>query len=158
MADPHRPGHELTYFPGRVNLLMADVVVINKIDTAPPEGDRGRSGQSIRRLNPTATVVDAASPITVDHPEQIKGKRVLVVEDGPTLTHGEMAYGSGTVAARAQGAAEIVDPRPFATGQHQGDVPEKYPRDRRAPSRPWVRRRSRWRTWRTPSAGCPATW
>jgi predicted GTPase len=126
VADPHRPGHELTYFPGRINLLMAHVVVINKIDTAPPEGVLAVR-DSIRKLNPKATVVDAASPITVDRPNEIRGKRVLVVEDGPTLTHGEMAYGSGTVAAKAHGAAEIVDPRPFATGRIKQTL-EKYPR------------------------------
>jgi len=126
VADPHRPGHELTYFPGRVNLLMAHVVVINKIDTAPADGVKAVR-ESIRRLNPGARVVDAASPISVDRPEDIRGKRVLVVEDGPTLTHGEMAYGSGTVAARAHGAAEIVDPRPYATGKIKETL-ERYPK------------------------------
>ena len=115
VTDPHRPGHELSYFPGRVNLLKADVVVINKIDTASPEGvDAVRA--SIRSLNPQAAVVDAASPLLVEGGEAIAGKRVLVVEDGPTLTHGEMKYGAGVVAARKYGAARIVDPRPYAQG------------------------------------------
>lgn len=126
VVDPHRPGHELTYFPGRVNLSMAHLVIINKIDTAPPEGVAAVRA-SIRAINPTARVIDAASPIVVDQPEKISGKRVLVVEDGPTLTHGEMAYGAGTVAAHAGGAAEIVDPRPFATGKIR-DTFLKYPR------------------------------
>ena len=126
VVDPHRPGHELTYFPGRANLLMAHVVVINKIDTASPDGIQAVRA-SIRALNPNATVVDAASPIAVDRPADIKGKRVLVVEDGPTLTHGEMAYGSGMVAARTHGAAEIVDPRPYVTGKIKSTF-EKYPR------------------------------
>jgi len=126
VVDPHRPGHELTYFPGRANLLMAHVVVINKIDTATADGVEAVRA-SIRALNPRARVVEAASPIAVDRPADIKGKRVLVVEDGPTLTHGEMAYGSGTVAARVHGAAEIVDPRPFVTGKILRTF-EKYPR------------------------------
>jgi len=126
VVDPHRPGHELTYFPGRVNLAMAHVVVINKIDTASPEGIEAVRA-SIRMVNPRAQVVDAASPISVDRAEEIRGKRVLVVEDGPTLTHGEMAYGSGTVAARTYGAAEIVNPRPYATGRVR-EIFEKYPR------------------------------
>ncbi len=125
VADPHRPGHELSYYPGRVNLLMAHVIVINKMDTARPEGiEEVRA--SIRALNPRAVVVDAASPITVDRPELIKGRRVLVVEDGPTLTHGEMAYGSGTVAAQKHGAAEIVNPRPFVTGKIK-ETFDRYP-------------------------------
>jgi predicted GTPase len=126
VVDPHRPGHELTYFPGRVNLAMAHVVVINKIDTASPEGIEVVRA-SIRKVNPRAQVVDAASPITVDRAEEIRGKRVLVVEDGPTLTHGEMAYGAGTVAARIHGAAEIVDPRRYAIGRVR-ETFEKYPR------------------------------
>jgi predicted GTPase len=125
VADPHRPGHELSYYPGRINLIMADVVVINKIDTAEPAGiEEVRA--SIRALNPAAQVVDGASPLFLDGPERIRGKRVLVVEDGPTLTHGEMRYGSGTVAARANGAAEIVDPRQYATGK-VAETFTKYP-------------------------------
>jgi predicted GTPase len=115
VADPHRPGHELSYHPGETNLRMADVVVINKIETAEPE-NVNRVRASIREVNPNAIVVDAASPIFVDDPGAIRGKRVLVVEDGPTLTHGGMSYGAGVVAARKFGAAEIVDPRPYAVG------------------------------------------
>jgi predicted GTPase len=125
VVDPHRPGHELTYFPGRINLAMANVIVINKIDTATPEGI-ATVRDSIARLNPRAQVVDAASPIFVDRAEEIRGKRVLVVEDGPTLTHGEMRYGSGTVAAQKFGAAEIVNPRPFVTGKIK-ETFDKYP-------------------------------
>lgn len=113
VVDPHRPGHELGYYPGETNLQLADVVVINKIDTAQPDAVE-KVRQSIRDTNPRAIVVDAASPIFVQNPDGIRGKRVLVVEDGPTLTHGEMAYGAGWVAARRFGAAEIVDPRPYA--------------------------------------------
>lgn len=116
VADPHRPGNELSYYPGEVNLRIADVVVINKIDTAPPEGIQ-TVRESIEKVNPNAIVIDGASPIRVDKPEVIKGKRVLVVEDGPTLTHGEMKLGAGTVAANKFGAAEIIDPRPFVVGK-----------------------------------------
>jgi predicted GTPase len=126
VADPHRPGHELTYYPGRINLAMAHVIVINKMDTATPEGiEKVRA--SIRSLNPKAIVVEAASPLSIDDPGRIRGKRVLVVEDGPTLTHGEMTYGSGTVAAQQNGAAEIVNPRPFVTGKIK-ETFDKYPR------------------------------
>ncbi len=126
VVDPHRPGHELTYYPGRINLAMADVIVINKIDTAEPEGiEAVRAG--IHAVNPKAQVVDAASPIFLDRPGDIRGKRVLVVEDGPTLTHGEMRYGSGTVAAKKHEASEIVDPRPFVTGKIK-ETFDKYPR------------------------------
>jgi predicted GTPase len=116
VADPHRPGHELTYYPGRANLLLADVVVINKIDTADLSGIEVVR-ENISRLNPGAVVIDGASPIRVDHPERIKGKRVLCVEDGPTLTHGGMKYGAAIMAARKYHAKEIVDPRPFVTGR-----------------------------------------
>ncbi|UCF95800.1 MAG: hypothetical protein JSV89_11505 [Spirochaetaceae bacterium] len=115
VADPHRPGHELSYFPGRINLLMADVVVINKVDTAAPEAV-GVLRENVYRLNPAAAVVDAASPIFLEGGEQIWNKRVLVVEDGPTLTHGEMTYGAGVIAARKYGAAEIINPRAFTSG------------------------------------------
>ncbi len=115
VADPHRPGHELTYHPGETNARAADVFVINKIDTAAAE-DVMTVRENLYMLNPTATVIEAASPLFVDDPLAIRGKRVLVVEDGPTLTHGGMAYGAGWVAARRFGAAEIVDPRPFAVG------------------------------------------
>jgi len=125
VVDPHRPGHELAYYPGETNLRLADVVVINKIDTAHPANVE-KVRQNIRETNPRAIVVDAASPIFVEHPDAIRGKRVLVVEDGPTLTHGEMAYGAGVVAARRFGAAEIVDPRPFAV-RTIADTYKKYP-------------------------------
>ncbi len=116
VVDPHRPGHELSYYPGEVTLRMADVVVINKMDSAAPEAIQ-TVRQSIAKVNPTAVVIDGASPIKVDDPAIIKGKRVLVVEDGPTLTHGEMKIGAGTVAAQKFGAAELVDPRPFLVGK-----------------------------------------
>ncbi|MCE7979984.1 MAG: GTPase [Caldilinea sp. CFX5] len=115
VVDPHRADHALRYYPGEINVRMADVIVINKIDTASFE-----QVEATRRiayaLKPTARMVDAASPVTVEDGEAIRGKRVLVVEDGPTITHGEMAYGAGWVAATRHGAAEIVDPRPYATG------------------------------------------
>ncbi|MEZ5331444.1 MAG: cyclic 2,3-diphosphoglycerate synthase [Thermoanaerobaculia bacterium] len=116
VADPHRPGHELTYFPGRVNFERADLILINKVDTASEEGIAAVEANA-RAHNPGAVVVRAASPVSVADPDAIRGKRVLVVEDGPTLTHGEMAYGAGVVAARRWGAAEIVDPRPWAVGE-----------------------------------------
>lgn len=116
VADPHRPGHELSYYPGEVNLRTADIVVINKIDSAPPEGVQ-IVRENINKVNPKAIVIDGASPIKVDNPEIIRNKRVLVVEDGPTLTHGEMKIGAGTVAAQKFGAAEMVDPRPFTVGK-----------------------------------------
>ncbi|ASB48710.1 cyclic 2,3-diphosphoglycerate synthase [Alkalitalea saponilacus] len=125
VADPHRPGHELSYYPGEVNLRMADVVVINKIDSANGD-DIETVRRNIRKVNPKAQIVDGASPIKSDHPELIEGKRVLVIEDGPTLTHGEMKIGAGTVAAQKYGAAEIVDPRPYATGKLKKTF-EQYP-------------------------------
>ena len=116
VTDPHRAGHELRYYPGEVTLRLADVVVINKIDTAAPEAIQ-EVRESIEKVNPSAIVIDGASPIRVDNHELIRGKRVLVVEDGPTLTHGEMKIGAGVVAARKFGAAELVDPRPFTVGR-----------------------------------------
>ncbi len=116
IVDPHRPGHELNYYPGEVTLRLADVVIINKIDTAGPEGIQ-QVRQNIAKVNPAAVVIDAASPITVDDPSLIRGKKVLVVEDGPTLTHGQMTLGAGTVAAMKFGAAECVDPRPYTVGK-----------------------------------------
>jgi len=116
VADPHRAGHELTYYPSEVNLRTADAVVINKMDTAAPDQIQ-IVRENINKVNPNAVVIDAASPIRVDKPELIKGKRVLVVEDGPTLTHGEMKIGAGVGAARKFGAAQLVDPRPFTVGQ-----------------------------------------
>jgi predicted GTPase len=115
VADPLRAGHETTYFPGETNIRMADAIVINKVDSASAE-QIGALEDTIRTVNPRATVVKANSRVTVDDPSAIAGKRVLVVEDGPTLTHGEMKFGAGVVAARLNGAAEIVDPRPWAVG------------------------------------------
>ncbi|MFA6743972.1 MAG: GTPase, partial [Candidatus Neomarinimicrobiota bacterium] len=125
VADPHRPGDELNYYPGEVNLRIADVIIINKIDTASPEGVQ-TVRQSIELVNPQARVIDAASPIRVDRPEIIRDKRVLVVEDGPTLTHGEMKIGAGIVAAHKYGARECVDPRPFVVGK-LAETFKKYP-------------------------------
>ncbi|MDI9485021.1 MAG: cyclic 2,3-diphosphoglycerate synthase [Bacillota bacterium] len=125
VADPHRAGHELTYYPGEVNLRIADVVVINKIDSASPEGIE-TVRQNVQRVNPDAVIVDAASPIRVDHPELIRGKRVLIVEDGPTLTHGDMKLGAGTIAAQKFGAAEIINPRAHAVGK-LAETYEIYP-------------------------------
>jgi predicted GTPase len=125
VADPHRPGHELTYYPGESNLRAADVVVLNKIDTADLDGI-AQVRRNVRSVNPEAIIVEAASPIFVDDAAAIAGKRVLVVEDGPTLTHGEMAYGAGYVAAQRFGAAEIIDPRPYAVGSIAATF-EKYP-------------------------------
>jgi predicted GTPase len=116
VIDPHRPGHELSYYPGEVTLRIADIVVINKMDSATPEGIQ-IVRESIEKVNPRAIVVDGASPLTVDKPELIKGKKALVIEDGPTLTHGEMKIGAGVVAARKFGAAELVDPRPYTVGK-----------------------------------------
>lgn len=115
VADPHRPGHESTYHPGEANVRMADIIVLNKVDTANYENVIAVR-ESVRHLNPNAVVIEGASPLTVDDPAAIRGKRVLVIEDGPTLTHGEMAYGAAWVAARRFGAAEIIDPRPYAVG------------------------------------------
>ena len=125
VADPHRPGHELTYHPGETNVRSADVFVINKVDTASGE-EVFRVRENLQAANPRAIIIEAASPLFVDHPEEIRGKRVLVIEDGPTLTHGEMKYGAGWVAARKFGAAQIVDPRPFAVGTI-ADTYRKYP-------------------------------
>jgi predicted GTPase len=116
VADPHRAGHELRYYPGEVTLRIADVVVINKMDSASPESIQ-IVRESIEKVNPKAIVIDGASPIKVDDSSLIRGKRVLVVEDGPTLTHGEMKLGAGVVAARKFGAAELVDPRPYTVGR-----------------------------------------
>ena len=125
VTDPHRPGHELSYYPGEVSLRMADVAVINKIDSADFESIQSVRA-NIERVNSGAVVIDAASAISVDKPELIRGKRVLVVEDGPTLTHGEMKIGAGTVAARRFGAAEIIDPKPCASGK-LAEVYKTYP-------------------------------
>lgn len=125
VVDPLRPGNEICYFPGLTNLLLADAVVINKIDTAHPE-DVEEVRSNIKNTNPEAVVIDAASPIFVDKPRIIKDKEVLVVEDGPTLTHGEMTYGAGVVAAEKFGAKSMVDPRPFTVGEIK-DTFQKYP-------------------------------
>ncbi|HSD64165.1 MAG TPA: cyclic 2,3-diphosphoglycerate synthase [Ignavibacteriaceae bacterium] len=125
VVDPHRAGHELTYYPGNTCLRMADVAIINKVDTADPNNvDIVR--ENVKKVNPKAKIIEAASPVTAEHPELIKGKRVLVVEDGPTLTHGEMKYGAGTIAARQNGAAEIIDPRPFTVKSITATY-KKYP-------------------------------
>lgn len=116
VVDPHRPGHELSYYPGEVTLRMADYVVINKMDSADAAAIQ-IVRENIAKVNPKAVVVDAASPLTIDKPELVRGKRVLVVEDGPTLTHGEMKIGAGTVAAMKCGAGELVDPREYAVGK-----------------------------------------
>jgi predicted GTPase len=125
VADPHRPGHELGYFPGEVNLRRAQIVVINKVDTAAPK-DVETVRKNIQLNNPKATIVEMACRVSVAMPDLIKGSRVLVVEDGPTLTHGEMPYGAGVVAARQCGAAELVDPRPYAVGSIRRTF-EHYP-------------------------------
>ena len=125
VVDPHRPDHAERYYPGETNVRMADVIVINKIDTASSD-DVETTRRIAIELNPNAKIVDAASPIFVEDGDQIKGKKVLVIEDGPTLTHGEMTFGAGWVAAKRYGAAEIIDPRPFAVGTIH-DTFVKYP-------------------------------
>jgi predicted GTPase len=125
VADPHRAGHELSYYPGESNLRAADVVIVNKIDTADL-ANIATVRNNVRKANPAATIVEAASPIFVENPDAIRDKRVLVVEDGPTLTHGEMAYGAGVVAARRYGASEIIDPRPYAV-RSIAETFAKYP-------------------------------
>jgi predicted GTPase len=125
VVDPHRPGHELSYYPGEVSLRMADVAVINKIDSAHPDGI-ATVEKNIRKVNPSAIIIKAESKITVDHPDIIQGKSVLIVEDGPTLTHGEMKLGAGTVAAERLGAKNLVDPRPYTVGKLK-DTFNTYP-------------------------------
>jgi len=125
LVDPHRPGHELRYYPGETNLRLADAVVINKVDTVDPRNlDQMRD--NIRRVNSKAVVIFAASPVSVEDPSLISGKRVLVIEDGPTVTHGEMPYGAGVVAAQKFGALELVDARPFAVGSLR-ETFDRYP-------------------------------
>ncbi len=126
VVDPHRPGHEMTYYPGNTSLRIADVVVINKIDSANPDNVKIVTN-NINLVNPTAQIIEADSPVSLNQPELIKGKRVLVVEDGPTLTHGEMEYGAGMIAAKQHGAAEIVDPRPYTVNSIT-DTYKKYPK------------------------------
>jgi predicted GTPase len=125
VADPHRAGHELLYYPGETNIRMANVVIVNKVDTADPAKVK-LVKENIKMLNPNATVLDAASPITVDKPELIRGKRVLAIEDGPTITHGSMPYGAAVIIAKNLGASEIVDPRPYAVGSIK-EAYKKYP-------------------------------
>lgn len=126
VADPHRPGHERSYYPGATNVLLADVVVINKVESARRE-DIDMVRRNIREVNAGALIIEAASPITVEDTSLVDGQRVLVVEDGPTLTHGEMPYGAGTVAARKFGATELVDPRPWLVGSLV-DTFRRYPK------------------------------
>jgi predicted GTPase len=125
VVDPLRPGHEINYYPGEVNLRMADVVVMNKVDSAYPE-DMEYVLDNIRKYNPKAQVILAASSVVAEKPELIRGKKVLVIEDGPTLTHGEMDQGAGMVAARRYGATDFVDPRPYLVGK-LGETFKKYP-------------------------------
>ena len=126
VADPFRPNHEITYYPGETNIRMADVVVINKVDTADGESVE-IVRKNVRNVRPTAIIIDAASPLTIDGGgKKVQGKRVLVVEDGPTITHGGMKFGAGFLAAREFGAAEVIDPRPYATGSITATY-EKYP-------------------------------
>jgi len=124
VADPHRAGHELLYYPGETNFRRADVIIINKMDTAPKEGV-DKVLENIKKFNPSAVVIRANSPTIVENGERIRGKRVLVIEDGPTLTHGGMTYGAGIVAAQKYGAAKIIDPRPAAVGSIKKTF-EKY--------------------------------
>lgn len=126
VVDPHRAGHEMRYFPGNTTLRLADAVIINKIDSADPN-DVMKVRENVRSVNPNAVIIDAASPLFVDKPELIKGKKVLVVEDGPTLTHGEMRYGAGMIAAWNNAAAEIIDPRPFTVKSITATY-NKYPK------------------------------
>lgn len=125
VVDPHRPGHEMTYYPGNTSLRMADVAIINKIDSADAENIL-TVRNNIKAVNPKATIIEGASPVSVEKPEVIRGKKVLVVEDGPTLTHGEMKYGAGTIAAQKLGASEIVDPRPYTVKSITATF-KKYP-------------------------------
>jgi predicted GTPase len=126
IVDPHRPGHEISYYPGQTNLRLADAVVINKIDSAYPE-DIDEVRANVREVNPRAVVIEAASPVSVDDPSMITGRTVLVIEDGPTLTHGDMEFGAGFVAAERFGAADYVDPRPFAAGSILETFEKYYP-------------------------------
>ena len=126
VVDPHRPGHEMMYYPGQTNVRLADVIVVNKVDSAQQE-NIDLVVQNVRSINPHALIIHGASPITVEDPEVIRGKRVLVIEDGPTLTHGEMSFGAGVLAARNFGAKDIIDPRPYAV-KSIAETYAKYPR------------------------------
>jgi predicted GTPase len=126
VVDPLRVGNELTYYPGETTLRLADVVIVNKVDTAEPN-DVSKLKANVKQVNPKATIIEAASPISVDNQEIIKDKKVIVVEDGPTLTHGGMSYGAGIVAAKRFGAKEIIDPRPYAVGSIK-ETYQKYPK------------------------------
>lgn len=126
VVDPHRPGHETTYYPGATNVRLADVIVVNKVDSAPRESV-DTVIKNVRSVNSRAEIIEAASTITIDDPRVIRDKRVVVVEDGPTLTHGDMAYGAGTIAAKQFGASEIIDPRPYAVKSIE-ETYAKYPR------------------------------
>jgi len=125
VVDPHRPGHEISYYPGETNVRLADIVIVNKVDSAHQENIE-KVIQNVKNINPHAVIIQAASPISVEDSHVIHGKRVLVVEDGPTLTHGEMTFGAGVLAAKKFGAKEIVDPRPYAV-KSIAETYEKYP-------------------------------
>ena len=125
LADPHRVGHELIYYPSAVNIRLANVVIVNKVDTADPTKVK-QVKENVKSLNPGVMILEAASPITVDKPELIRGRRVLVIEDGPTVTHGDMPYGAATIAAEKFGAKELVNPKPFAVGSIK-DTYAQYP-------------------------------
>ena len=140
LVDPHRPGHELSYYPGETNFRMADLLIVNKVQTAEPENVE-RVMASCREHNPSARIIQCRSIVTTDQPELIAGKRALVVEDGPTLTHGGMTYGAGWVAAKDAGASEIVDPTPYAVGSIK-ETYEKYPELSQDPAGHGLRRRA----------------
>jgi predicted GTPase len=125
VVDPHRAGHELRYYPGEINVRLADAIIVNKIDTAAADQVH-EVERNVRSVNPGAVIIEAASPLFIDRPDVLRGKRVLCVEDGPTLTHGEMTFGAAVIAARKLGASAIVDPRPFAVGEIQATF-ERYP-------------------------------
>jgi predicted GTPase len=126
VVDPHRAGHETSYYPGSTNVRLADVVVVNKVDSAKPENVK-KVIDNVRMLNPQAAIIECASPVTIEDAEIIRGKKVLVVEDGPTLTHGEMSYGAGVIAAERFGAKEIIDPREYAV-KSIAETYAKYPK------------------------------
>ena len=155
VLDPHRAGHELGYYPGEVNFRGADVLIINKVDTADPDGIK-TVRRNIALHNPRARVIETASRVTVDEPDLVNGKTVLVIEDGPTLTHGEMPYGAGVVAANRYHAAALVDPRPYAVGSIQQTF-QKFPTYGEC-CLPWVTATLNGMSWKTPSNACLAIW